>query len=702
MAKSTATKIHWTKQTLYDLLYGYQTRLQGVANDLAVRIAALIGTTDESVLKLLRGAVKKENLPLDKELERLAKIISKIEAARKPAYKAAKKLLFDTSASVAKAATDQTAKEFNLQLRMARQKAREERFCKTLSKDQLDAILSGQGIEGATIEDWFDRWRRGDLEKLAGLVRKASVESLTVADITRAARGSITSKAPEYHSLLLYPKVDAARMARTIINGVSNNARAETIQANSDVIDGVRFVGTLDGKTCPYCAAYDGYIWRGEDMASARRPPIHPNCRCTLVPVVDLKDEDGNPIELVDEEGKSVEERPAANADFDQLAKDAYNAQAKAKGWNRRWDDLAASTRLKYYYQAQKDYEAKTGKPAYRQVPSSMTFKEYFDKQDDAFKKAWLGAKAFEEYKSGDLSEATREKLLFKPNLSYQVKPETLIGWQKGYDETEALIEEIEKAAEKDGVEAQEARKSGYSFDEEEEKYRKIAFDREFESNPDSKNLKVIERYIPKDSFGGKNSTYKRNAEIGAREGLACVARICDKYGLDLSQIGDFRFETELLRRAKYNPSSNTANIGKRRTTIGKYGTTSDVAHELGHALEEKLFGGYLKVELEKFLDEITIIDDNGSVEYIEGRIDEGHRFRKTSITLPDTYAAKEYIDERTGKLDGTELLSIFFQTLYEKPRSAKEESLKPFFEGMEKCFINAAKEERRHNGNRQ
>ena len=224
-------------------------------------------------------------------------------------------------------------------------------------------------------------------------------------------------------------------MARTIVNGVSNNARVETIVQNSDAIDGVKFVGTLDGKTCPYCASYDGYIWRGEEIAEARRPPIHPNCRCCLIPYVELKDEEGN---VIDVDG----ERPAANADFDKLAQDAYNERAREKGWKRRWYDLSPSTRLKYYYQAQKDFEAETGKPAYRQVSGSTTFQEYFHRQPDSFKRAWLGAKRYELYKSGKL----KEKNIFKPDLTYQVSVESLVR-----DGVRSIAQEtIEKAVDND------------------------------------------------------------------------------------------------------------------------------------------------------------------------------------------------------------------------------------------------------------
>ena len=237
---------------------------------------------------------------------------------------------------------------------------------------------------------------------------------MTVPDIAKLIRGTKENNYSD--GILGATRVGAVRLARTVVNGVSNNARVETIKANSDVIDGIKFVGTLDGKTCSYCAAYDGQIWRGEDMATARRPPIHPNCRCTLVPYVELKDDEGNVVDIDND-------RPAANADFDALARDAYNEKAKEKGWKRRFEDLSPSTRLKYYYQAQKDYEARTGKPAYRQVDSNLSFQDYFKQQPDSFKREWLGAKRYDAYKAGKLTE----KAIFTPDLSYTISPTSLV-----------------------------------------------------------------------------------------------------------------------------------------------------------------------------------------------------------------------------------------------------------------------------------
>ena len=101
------------QKTILEQVYDYQTRLQGVANDLAVKLAAVALKTDEPVAKFIAKELPKKKSSIKAELERMQKLIAKVEAIRKPTYKAAKDLIFSTSADVMQAGTDETAKEFN-------------------------------------------------------------------------------------------------------------------------------------------------------------------------------------------------------------------------------------------------------------------------------------------------------------------------------------------------------------------------------------------------------------------------------------------------------------------------------------------------------------------------------------------------------------------------------------------------------------
>ena len=104
-------------------------------------------------------------------------------------------------------------------------------------------------------------------------------------------------------------------------------------------------------------------------MKRARRPPLHPNCRSTLIPVVDLIDpETGEKIE-------ETAERPAQNADG-----------------------------------------------SYSQVAAKTTFKDYFESQPETFQRAWLGEKRFELWKSGKL----KFEDLAKPATTYRATPADL------------------------------------------------------------------------------------------------------------------------------------------------------------------------------------------------------------------------------------------------------------------------------------
>ena len=114
-------------------------------------------------------------------------------------------------------------------------------------------------------------------------------------------------------------------------------------------------------------------------------PPIHPSCRCVLLPVTELTDL-----------GEDVP-RPAANADFDAEAKRMYEEKYPQK----RFDNLAPSTREQYRHKAIHEYEERTGKPAFTRAPGSMTFADFFEQSSEQFKKDWLKPGKYALYKSG-------------------------------------------------------------------------------------------------------------------------------------------------------------------------------------------------------------------------------------------------------------------------------------------------------------
>jgi HK97 family phage portal protein len=79
----------------------------------------------------------------------------------------------------------------------------------------------------------------------------------------------------------------ANRIARTEVLKASNEA---TLQAyiQSDVVDAKEWLTAFDERTSEECAELDGEVQPlGKDFTGGiDAPPLHPNCRCTLIPVI--------------------------------------------------------------------------------------------------------------------------------------------------------------------------------------------------------------------------------------------------------------------------------------------------------------------------------------------------------------------------------------------------------------------------------
>ncbi|MDO4557645.1 MAG: minor capsid protein, partial [Planctomycetia bacterium] len=368
----------------------YLTRLQGVANTAANDVADILSDTEGRVLQKILREIGNRDPDIRREIIRLKRLISELESIRSTAVDAARQSTIQTGRAVADTAQSRVVR----QLEMAE---RSKRFPKTLTDKQLDRVLRYQTVDGLTIEQWFSSLQRADLERITQAVQRASVENMSVDGITAMIRGTKSNGYAD--GILTMTRQSAQTIARTVINGVSNNTMMETCLANADILDGIRYLSTLDGRTCFQCGMYDGQIWQKDEYDQIRRPPLHRNCRCALIPYVDVGE--GSDPAVASRQPKN---RPAANADFARLAEEAYNRQARSKGSTRRWEDLSASTRRKYYYQAQKDYESDTGKSAYRHVSQSTRFVEYFESQPESFRRSWLGPTRYAMYREGKLT----------------------------------------------------------------------------------------------------------------------------------------------------------------------------------------------------------------------------------------------------------------------------------------------------------
>ncbi|WP_312729361.1 minor capsid protein [Enterococcus sp.] len=132
--------------------------------------------------------------------------------------------------------------------------------------------LAETRIEGKTFSDRI--WQ--DTSKLAAQVHKdveqALIQGTSPEKLARKVKSDFGSTAYQ-----------AQRVINTEVARATTAAQMESYKA-SGVVNRVMWDATLEDNTCDECAALDGKVFDIDDAPSL---PIHPNCRCALIPVVD-------------------------------------------------------------------------------------------------------------------------------------------------------------------------------------------------------------------------------------------------------------------------------------------------------------------------------------------------------------------------------------------------------------------------------
>ena len=161
----------------------------------------------------------------------------------------------------------------------------------------VDKAPIAVGDTGANLlEEIFKSLAYGKETLIRKTLRLGMVEGESIPDLTRRMMG--TRKMNYTDGLLQIPRRHATAMVRTIVNSTSNAAANLVYRENGDLIKGLRWTSTLDGRTSPICRARDGEIF---PVDSGPRPPAHVNCRSFIVPILKSWKELGIPATEMDE-----------------------------------------------------------------------------------------------------------------------------------------------------------------------------------------------------------------------------------------------------------------------------------------------------------------------------------------------------------------------------------------------------------------
>lgn len=149
------------------------------------------------------------------------------------------------------------------------------------SAEQLHAAVYSRPFQGRILRDWFEDLPRDAFRRLEQEIRQGIVEGRTNAQIIRSVTGT---RAHGYRDGIGGINRRAAEVTvRTAVAHVTNAARDRTYKQNRRLMRGVQWVAVLDGRTSAVCRGRDGKVY---PVDSGPRPPAHPNCRSTTVPVL--------------------------------------------------------------------------------------------------------------------------------------------------------------------------------------------------------------------------------------------------------------------------------------------------------------------------------------------------------------------------------------------------------------------------------
>lgn len=231
----------------------------------------------------------------------------------------------------------------------------------------LRAVAS-RPINGVPLEGWLGDLAAKDVLRIEQQVRLGVLAGESVPQMVQRVRG--TKAAGFKDGVLETTRRNAETIVRTAVNHVSNEARQATYAANADILQGVRWVATLDGRTSPVCRSRDGHVY---PIDSGPRPPAHPNCRSTMSPVLDGERIVGERPTVTDTRGRRERE-----VDF------RREAQAEA---GDRWAKMTGSERNAAARRFRREWtERNVG-----QAPGDITYNQWLGRQDAAFQDDVLG-----------------------------------------------------------------------------------------------------------------------------------------------------------------------------------------------------------------------------------------------------------------------------------------------------------------------
>lgn len=180
------------------------------------------------------------------------------------------------------------AQDFNARMLRAASKKGEKLAVRIVkARDAMAKVLrEPMKMDGNLLEPWLNQMNAKEARRLSIAVRQGWANGETVQATMKRILG--TKSANYRDGVMAMSKREAATAIRTSMSHVNTASQTVFMEENNDIVEGYRWVATLDGSTSAICRSLDGRVFKLTDK-KAPKPPMHPNERSVTVP--DLGDE---------------------------------------------------------------------------------------------------------------------------------------------------------------------------------------------------------------------------------------------------------------------------------------------------------------------------------------------------------------------------------------------------------------------------
>ena len=208
-------------------------------------------------------------------------------------------------------------------------------------------LLSEIKINDRKLRDWFtggkgelSQWTKQNFKSVNQVVQRGifeGVETKTIASQIIRESGLAGFKGVKISGDTVAARIyrQAQTLARTAIAEQNHQINERVWKANEEAMKGVKYewVAALDSRTCEICAPMDGRIT--DTREEQEDWPIHPNCRCQVIPFNENDPTDVNVQEISKApftyKGKTLDEMTKAERDV-ALSNGLYASKVKVNG----------------------------------------------------------------------------------------------------------------------------------------------------------------------------------------------------------------------------------------------------------------------------------------------------------------------------------------------------------------------------------